>query len=80
MWRVLILGSFLSLPSYRLKQVISIFYRFTLHFDVCKVHTPTNALFIKLDKVLKFTLRITLTSSYMFRSTTTMREPSSEPS
>jgi len=28
-----------------------------------KVHTPTNALFIKLDKVLKFTLKITLTYS-----------------
>ena len=31
-----------------------------------KVHTPTNALFIKLDKVLKFTLKITLTCSYIF--------------
>jgi len=30
-----------------------------------KVHTPTNALFIKLDKVLKFTLKITLTCSYI---------------
>jgi len=30
---------------------------------LCKVHTPTNALFIKLDKVLKFTLKITLTCS-----------------
>ena len=24
---------------------------------MCKVHTPTDALFIKLDKVLKFTLK-----------------------
>ena len=45
-----------------------------------KVHIPTNALFIKLDKILKFTLKITLTCSYMFRSTTTIREPSLEPS
>jgi len=30
---------------------------------VHKVHTPTNALFIKFDKVLKFTLKITSTYS-----------------
>ena len=30
-----------------------------------KVHTPTNALFTKLDKVLIFTLQITLTCSYI---------------
>ena len=35
---------------------------------------------IKLDKGLKFTLKITLTCSYMFRSTTIIREPSLEPS
>jgi len=45
-----------------------------------KVHTPTNSLFIKLDNVLIFTLKITLTCSYMFRSTTIIREPSLEPS
>ena len=45
------------------------FYRCTMHFDIYKVHTPTNALFIKLDKVLKFTLKITFTCSCMFRST-----------
>jgi len=45
-----------------------------------KVHTPTNALFIKFDKVSKFTLKITLTCSYMFRSTIIIREPSLEPS
>ena len=33
------------------------FNRCTVHFDIYKVHTPTNALFIKLDKVLKFTLK-----------------------
>jgi len=38
------------------------------------------ALFINLDKVLKFTLKITLTCSYMFRSTTIIREHSLEPS
>jgi len=47
-----------------------------VHFGIYKVHTPTNALFIKLDRVLKFTLKITLTCSYMFRSTTIIREPS----
>ena len=46
--------------------------------SIYKVHKPTNALFIKLDKVLKFTLKITLTCSYMFRSTTIIREPSLE--
>ena len=56
------------------------FYRCTVHFDIHKVHTPTNALCIKLDKVLKFTLNITLTCSYMFRSTTIIREPSLEHS
>jgi len=35
------------------------FYRCTVHFDIYKLHTPTNALSIKLDKVLKFTLKIT---------------------
>ena len=49
-------------------------------FNIYKVHTPTNALFIKLDNVLKFTLKITLTCSYMFRSTTIIRKPSLEPS
>jgi len=52
----------------------------TVHLDICKVHTPTNALYIKLDKVLKCILKITLTCSYMFRSTTIIREPSLEPS
>jgi len=47
---------------------------------IYKVHIPTNALFIKLDKVLKFTLKITLTCSYMFRSPIIIREPSLEPS
>ena len=45
-----------------------------------EVHTPKNALFIKLDKVLKFTLKIILNYSYLFRSTTFIREPSLEPS
>jgi len=55
------------------------FYRSTVNFGIHKVHTPTNALFIWLDKDLKFTLKITLTCSYMFRSTTVIREPSIEP-
>jgi len=29
-------------------------------YSVYKVHTPTNALFFKLDEVLKFTLKITV--------------------
>ena len=40
-----------------------------MHFDIYKVQSPTNALFIKLGKVLKFALKITLTWSYTFRST-----------
>ena len=57
-----------------------IFYCCTVHFDIYKVNTPTNALFIRLDKVLKFTLKITLTCCYMFRPTTIIREPSLESS
>ena len=58
------------------------FYRCTVHFDIYKVHTPTNALCIKLDKFLKFTFKITSTCYYMFLSliTTIIREPSLEPS
>jgi len=52
----------------------------TVNFDIYKVHTQTNALLIKLDKLLKFTLKLTLTCSYMFRSTTVIREPSLETS
>jgi len=51
-----------------------------IYIEVYKVHTPTNALFIKLDKVLKFILKITLTCCYMFRSTAITMEPSLEPS
>jgi len=51
-----------------------------MRLKIYKVHSPTNALFIKLDSVLKFTLKITLTCSYMFRSTTIIRESSQEPS
>jgi len=50
-----------------------------MHFDIYKVHTLTNVLFITLDKILKFTLKIILTCPYMFRSTTIIREPSLEP-
>jgi len=61
------------------KIVDSIFYRCTVHFDIYKVHIQINALFIKLDKISKFTLKTTLTCSYVFRSTTIIREPSLEP-
>jgi len=33
-------------------------YRCTVDFDIHKVPSPTNALFIKLDKVLKFALKL----------------------
>ena len=43
--------------------ILIIFYRSTVNFGIYEVqkfiHTPTNALYIKLDKVLKFTLKIT---------------------
>jgi len=59
---------------------LSFFYRCTVHFDLYTVHTPTSASLIKLDKILKSALKITLTCPYMFRSTTNIREPSLEPS
>ena len=31
--------------------------RCAVHFDIYKVHTPTNALYITLDRVLKFALK-----------------------
>jgi len=62
------------------KMCVLNFYLSTLHFDINEVHTPTNALLIKLDRALKFILKITLTCSNMFRSTTIIREPSLEPS
>jgi len=38
--------------------VVKVFFnRCTVHFDIYKVHTPTNALFIKLDKVLKIYIK-----------------------
>jgi len=54
------------------------FYRCTVHLDNYKVHTPTNLLFIKIDKVLKFTWKITLIFSYIFQSLnmTIITEPS----
>jgi len=53
-------------------NIYSLFYIVTVHFDIYKVHTPTNALFIKLDKDLKFTLKITLTCSYQKKKTTSL--------
>ena len=53
----------------------------TLTLSNHKVHTPTNALFIKFNEVLKFTLKITSTCSHTFRSlSTAIITPSSEPS
>jgi hypothetical protein len=31
-----------------------------MYFDIYRVHSPTNALFIKLEKALKLTLKFTL--------------------
>jgi len=59
---------------------------FILLFILCTIYllyivrTPTSALFIKPDKVSKYTLKLTLTCCYMFRSTTIIREPLLEPS
>jgi len=36
------------------------FCRCTVHFSVIEGHSPTNALFIKFEKALKFTLKFTL--------------------
>jgi len=55
-------------------------FRYTKQKKIYKVRTPTNALFIQLDNVLKFTLKITSTCSYMFRSMIIIRDPSLEPS
>jgi hypothetical protein len=38
------------------------FYRYTVHSKIYVVHTPTNAMFIKSGKDLKFTLKYTLIS------------------
>jgi len=35
---------------------LTFFHLCTAHSEICVVHSPTNALFIKLGKVLKFTL------------------------
>jgi hypothetical protein len=36
------------------------FNRCIVHFDIYRVRSPTNALFIKLEKALEFTLKFTL--------------------
>jgi hypothetical protein len=38
------------------------FCRFTVHFEIYVLHSPTNALFIKLVKSFKFTLKYTIIS------------------
>jgi len=35
-------------------------YRCTVQFNVIRLYSPTNALFIKFEKTLKFTLKFTL--------------------
>jgi len=43
------------------------------------IHQQMHSL-LNFDNVLKFTLKINVTCSYMFRSTIIIREPSLEPS
>jgi len=59
---------------------VMFFNRCAVHFGIYTVHTPANAFFVKLGKVLKCALKGTLTCSDMFRSTAVIREPSLEPS
>ena len=54
----------ITVPMYWKGDKIDCFYRCTVHFDIYKVHTPTNALFIKNDKSFKFYIKITLTCSF----------------
>ena len=46
-----------GVPWTRQIRSVPFCYRYTVKYDIYKVHTPTDALFIKLDKVLKFTLK-----------------------
>ena len=54
-WQILLLRRMLFCGQSGSQNIYQTFYRCTVHFDIYKVHSPTNALFIKLDKVLKFT-------------------------
>ena len=61
-----------SIP-FKLRELyiyIFFFYRCTVHSDIHTVHSPTDAHLLKLW--LQFTLN--LSGSYMFRSTTIIRE------
>jgi len=51
------------------------FYLFTVHSDIHTVYLPTDAHLLKL--LLQFTLK--LDDSYMFRSTTIIRELAIKP-
>ena len=51
------------------------FYRCTVHSDIHRVQSPKAAHLLKL--LLQFTLKLVV--SYMFRSTTIIREHSIEP-
>jgi len=59
-------------PKFNIKYF---FYRCTVHSDIHTVHSPTNAHLLELR--LKLTLK--LDGSYMFRSTTIIRELAIEP-
>ena len=49
------------------------FYCWTVNFCTCRVHLPTNAIFI-LKNTLKFTLNTHKYRSYIFRSSAIIRE------
>jgi len=57
------------------KQLTDNFYHCTVHSDIHTVDSPTDAHLLKMW--LQFTLK--LDGSYMFRSTTIIREPAIEP-
>jgi hypothetical protein len=44
------------------ENILDLFRRFTVHFEIYAVHTPTNALFINLVKSFKFTLKYIIIS------------------
>jgi len=50
-------NSIAKTPKTRTSKFFYFSNRCTVHFDISKVHKPANALYIKLDKALKFALK-----------------------
>ena len=65
----------LKMEAARSSETSVNFYRCTVDSDIHTVHSPTDAHLLELR--LKFTLK--LDGSYMFRSTTIIRELAIEP-